>query len=254
MLTAMERSELRSEVLRVLRAEPQTHVNAIENRLRGAREDFTRGDTLRLQEVVWELLLQGIVAPGKNSLNLHLPFLHVTEYGARCLEEETVLLHDPDGYLAQFEEGLDARVMSAVYEAIQSFLVGRPKATIAMLAAAAERLIDALVTALLASASQGRERGILQTRLTKAGREVVRRAEIVAERLHAGGCLAEDVLADIDVHMGDLIAILRLTRDEVGSPWVREVDHHRAHAALLTFPAACRWCHRATAALRARAK
>lgn len=34
-------------------------------------------------EVFWQLLIEGIVAPGMNSSNQNLPWFHVTEYGKK---------------------------------------------------------------------------------------------------------------------------------------------------------------------------
>ena len=95
---------MREAVFAVLRKTPQTHFRAIENDLRKQVEGYERHDILALNEVLWTLLVQGVLAPGKNSLNPDLPFVHVTEYGARCLESEEILAHDPEGYVRRIEE------------------------------------------------------------------------------------------------------------------------------------------------------
>ncbi|MBU0595900.1 hypothetical protein KJ567_04370, partial [Candidatus Bipolaricaulota bacterium] len=82
----MEKQQIRELTLQVLQKNPQTHVHMIENEIRQLTNEYDRHDTLALQEVVWDLLVQGVLAPGKNSLNLNLPFVHVTEYGACCLD------------------------------------------------------------------------------------------------------------------------------------------------------------------------
>jgi len=234
-LVAMETSDLRREILQVLREESQTHVNAIESRIRQRCDDYSRGDALLLQEVIWELLLQGVLAPGKNSLNLHLPFLHLTTYGARCLEEDALLLHDSTEYLSRFGDEADDEVILAVHEALQCFLSGRAVAAVSMLAGAGERLIDRLASAVIDSRPPGRAQGALRSQLTKAGRDAVRRASIVQQALP--GALQDEV----HVHLGDLVALLRLTRDKDGLALARTVELERAHAALLTFPSTYCW-------------
>jgi hypothetical protein len=244
----MEKSELRREVLKILREESQTHVNAIEARLRQRCETYERGDALRLQEIIWELLMQGILAPGKNSLNLHLPFVHVTAYGARCLEEHEILIHDPTGYLEQFAQGTAPELIRLIHEALRCFLSGHPTASVVLLSAAGERLIDALAAAAVATQPSGHTQGTVRGRLTKAGRDLFRRTEIVREQLLAlrpGG--TND--SEIELHLGDLVALFRLTRDDRGLPVAPPVDRERAHAALLTFPSTVRWCRAAIDAL-----
>jgi hypothetical protein len=52
-------------------------------------------------EVFWQLLIEGIVAPGKDSSNQNLPWFHVTEYGKKVLAKEAGHPHDETGYLAR---------------------------------------------------------------------------------------------------------------------------------------------------------
>src|SRR5580700_7440236 len=51
-----------------------------------------------IMEVVWSLIIQGVLIPGLNDSNQGWPFLRLTEYGRRCIQEDRVLPHDPDGY------------------------------------------------------------------------------------------------------------------------------------------------------------
>ena len=71
----MDRSRLSLLVFDVLRKNPQTHVHAVENEIRQIADDYDRHDVLTLHEIIWDLLVQGVLAPGKNSLNLNLPFV-----------------------------------------------------------------------------------------------------------------------------------------------------------------------------------
>jgi len=50
-------------------------------------------------EAFWQLLTEGIVAPGMNSSNMNLPWFHITAYGKRVLETSEPNPHDPTGYL-----------------------------------------------------------------------------------------------------------------------------------------------------------
>ena len=75
----MEKAELRSLVYSVLRTQPQTHFDGVKSRLRNLSVEFEPADDLLVHEILWELLVQGILAPGMNASNLELPYLHVTE-------------------------------------------------------------------------------------------------------------------------------------------------------------------------------
>ena len=238
----MEKSELRPLVLEVLRKDPQTHTNAIEHQVRGLAEGYGRHDALRLQEVLWELLVQGVLAPGKNSSNLHLPFVHITEYGARLLEEDALLLPDPDGYLQAFQERMHGETGPAllcyVREGLESFLVGRYLAVIVSLGIASEWVLDRLVDALAKSLPTARDRAGLRRAVGQAGRSGERRLDAARPYLQAlplSPSLREVVHADVP----QLAAFLRQGRDEEGFPIECTIDREAAHAALLAFPGTC---------------
>jgi hypothetical protein len=119
----MDKALLRPAVFDVLRRTPQTHLHAIENEIRQRVEGYERGDALLVQEVVWDLLLQGVLAPGKNSLNLHLPFVHLTDYGQRCLDEGAIVAHDPDGYVERLRAGTGGAISDIVLESARDALL-----------------------------------------------------------------------------------------------------------------------------------
>ncbi len=235
----MEKAELRPLVLEILRKDPQTHTNAIEHQVKALVEDYNRHDALKLQEVVWDLLVQGILAPGKNSSNLHLPFVHVTDYGARALEEDAILLHDPDGYLERFASRLpqptDAILLCYVHEGLASFLVGRYLGAVVALGLAGERGLDLLAEALAHGLRDGRDRAALRRAVKQAGRSVERRCDAVVPYLRTLS-LPQPLKDVLRVDFPNLVALFRLSRNEEGLPVEISVDRETAHAALLTFP------------------
>jgi hypothetical protein len=141
----MDKTLLRPAIFDVLRRTPQTHLHAIENEIRQKVEGYERGDALLVQEVVWDLLLQGVLAPGKNSLNLHLPFVHVTEYGQRCLDEGAIVVHDPEGYaarlLAASRGAISDVVLESARDALLAFHRGLFRASLVLLSRAARELL-----------------------------------------------------------------------------------------------------------------
>ena len=154
----MDKQRIRTLTLQVLQKNPQTHVHMIENEIRQLTEEYDRHDTLMLQEVVWELLVQGVLAPGKNSLNMNLPFVHVTDYGARCLDDGSVRAHDPEGYATHVAAIVGDRAPDTIVEGAREaqlcFLAGRHASALVMLSRAAEALIGWLADSLSLPADQ----------------------------------------------------------------------------------------------------
>src|SRR5215470_12675944 len=51
-----------------------------------------------IREAFWQLLIEGIVVPGKDPSNDKLPWFHVTDYGKRVLTSPRPSPYDPDRY------------------------------------------------------------------------------------------------------------------------------------------------------------
>lgn len=238
----MDKPELRPLVFEALRHNAQTHFNAIELDIKRLTPDYERGDALKLQEILWELLQQGILAPGKNSLNLHLPFFHVTAYGARCLEEEALLLHDPDDYLRRFERSIcgpiDETVLSYVRESVLSFLAGRYFATMTLLGTAAERCIDLLTETYLNSLTDARKKTHFKRKARLSGRRLKPRFEALKQAL-VTATLPVALTENLDLLLDGLFALVRYTRTASGDAVIPFPDRETAHAHLLLFPQYC---------------
>ena len=61
-----------------------------------------------VQDAFWELVIQGVLAPGLNLENPNLPWFHLTEYGKKVLATGEFLPHDPTGYLQRFRTSVDS--------------------------------------------------------------------------------------------------------------------------------------------------
>ncbi|HEX32117.1 MAG TPA: hypothetical protein ENF88_00310 [Candidatus Acetothermia bacterium] len=244
----MDKEELRQLVFKVLRRDPQTHLNAVEYQVRGLAEDYDRHDALKIQEIIWELLVQGVLAPGKNSLNLNLPFFHVTDYGYDCLESGEVILHDYDRYLhdleASIDEPLDPTIRTYVHAAQKAFLCGNYLATMSLLADAGSRCVD-MVNHLIGKAQD--QHSVMGKHPTHA--------EIgsIHSYLPTLG-LSDELREEIALHLRGLENLIAHTRDEDGHPRAVSIGHWTAQSALLGFPQYLRALYRLIAEIRDRSR
>jgi hypothetical protein len=245
----MDKATLRSTVFGILRRTPQTHFHAIENDVRRELETYERHDVLVLQEVLWELLVQGVLAPGKNSLNLNLPFVHVTEYGAGCLEDGRILAHDPEGYVERLEVNvgapIDGVVLQSVRGALSVFLSGNLTSTVVLLARAAEILFDLLADSLLQSGdvdTPGR------AEVETSPRSSRRRAEAVAYAVRHRTVL-DSFRESVEPQLNGLLALIQLSRRLDGAPSWPDPTRDQVLGFLLLFPAQCSVVYRLLDAL-----
>ena len=239
----MKKDDLRPLVLEILRRDSQTHLNVVISQVKNLVEDYQRHDALKICEIIWELLVQGVLAPGKNSWNLNLPFVHATEYGLRCLEEDAVLLHDPNGYLERLEErvgqSLDDIVLTHVRESLLTVLAGRYQAAAVMLGVASERCIDLLAQAYTNTMADKSRRETFERKLKQAGRNIKQRLDILQDELFALA-LPTELGNDLDIQLSGVFALLRCSRDDAGHPTGQTIDRDTCHAHLLVFPQYCK--------------
>ncbi|MCK4570552.1 hypothetical protein KAT84_01250 [Candidatus Bipolaricaulota bacterium] len=248
----MDKATLRPYVFEILKKTPQTHFHAIENDLRRLVESYERHDVLTLQEILWELLVQGVLAPGKNSLNLNLPFVHLTEYGSQCLEDGRILARDPDRYIGRLTEVTDAEiddfVLHSVREALSVSLTGSWSSSVVLLARAAEHLFDQLANILLSTRQHGGETQELEAS-TRPARS---RAQAVIQTLQHHS-LSTDITESIEPQLNGLMALIQLSRNQDGSPRWTPLSRDQVLGFFLLFPEQCAFVYHLMNALEGEA-
>lgn len=235
----MNKEALRERVLDVLRKTPHTHFRAVENEVRRLDAAYERRDVLLLNEVLWEMLVQGILAPGKNSLNPDLPFVHVTEYGATTLESGGIVAHDPGRYIERIElasRGQSDSIVQHARVAQQAFLDGRPSAALSLLSRAAETVLYDLANALL---RRGRREGRGTKRLHDALQRPARLPSVVRRSLE-GYRLPDTLHEEVERQLGPLIALADESRTRQGQPRVPLAERDDVLGRLLLLPSSCR--------------
>lgn len=173
-----------------------------------------------LHEVLWQLLTEGVLAPGFNTSNLNLPFFHVTAFGRSVLDSTGPNAFDPEGYL-DFVRGrvaaADATVLAYLAESLHTLRRGTLVASAVMLGIAAERvflLLSDSLHAALSSAKEKKDFGALRERFPMKPKLEWVRAKI--EALQAARTAGFPENANIMVvAMYDLI---RQQRNELGHP------------------------------------
>ncbi len=101
-------------------------------------------------EVLWGLIIQGVLVPGTSDGNQGLPFIRLTKYGRDCIQQESIQPHDPDGYLRRLAnevQKIDPVIVDYTTESLQCFLRGLYRAGAVMLGAASEQAVLLLLDA-----------------------------------------------------------------------------------------------------------
>jgi hypothetical protein len=239
----MEKTDLRPFVIDVLRREPETQYVHVEHEIRRIAPEYKSADELKLYDIFWELLIQGILAPGFNSSNVNLPFIHVTEYGMKCIEANSILPHDPDGYMKRLEDivehTMDNTVLTYVREGLFTFLSGYYLAATVMLGVASEQCIDLLINAYANAISNVSQKSAFEKKINQAGRNVKKRFDIIRIELLILN-LPGDLKDALDIQLSGIFTLIRYSRNDAGHPTGRMIDRDMAHGNLLLFPHYCK--------------
>lgn len=239
----MDSADLRSMTLGVLRNRPNAQfgdvLTYVETHLK-PRRSLKQAEKVQLYEIFWELMVQGILAPGHVGYRLSAMPTHATAYGRKCLEEGETTPYDPDGFLAAVRDAAgreaDEIVVTYVSESLQCFLHREYLAATVLLGVASERCIDLIAEAYLGSVADDAERARRKRKLSQANRSVKQRFDQLRSLLTSSDDLPNQLKEGLDIQLSGIFEIIRRTRNDAGHPRGEIPGRQAAHACLLLFP------------------
>ena len=98
----------------------------------------------QIREIIWGLVIQGIIIPGGSTTQPDLPAMQVSEWGKKCLEIGEFLPHDAAQYLARLKAliaGVDSGILFYIQESLISFRSAAYVASAVMTGVATERAL-----------------------------------------------------------------------------------------------------------------
>jgi hypothetical protein len=192
-----------------------------------------------IQEVFWEFIIQGIIAPG-TSLGTTLPWFHITEYGKKVLEAEEFLPHDPTGYLRRFRVDVvspDLTVEAYLSESLNCFTRGSYIASIVMLGVASERAFLLLCDSLLNALSDPNEKSAFETVLKINA--VKPKEDWVLNKIQVIQKMRPRPLPDnVNIMLTVIFDFIRSQRNSLGHPQEKppKISREEAYVNLRIFP------------------
>jgi hypothetical protein len=193
----------------------------------------------QIREIVWALVIQGIIIPGGSLQQPDLPSMQVSEWGKKCLETGEFLPHDAGQYLARLQTqipGVDPKLFLYLQESLGSFRVGAYLASAVMTGVATERALLILCAATEAAiqTQDARDRFAAKTKgkvIKQVFDEMWKRLDPVHDQL-AADLNKEDLRAELS----GTFDLIRKTRNDAGHPTGRQISREEAHNLLLLFP------------------
>lgn len=171
-------------------------------------------------EVMWELIIQGVITPGMNPPNPTLPFFRITDYGQKVLAEERFVPHDPAGYISEIRTVARSCIGPVVFayleEALQCFTRGCHVASMLLLGVAAEAAFLGLCKVIRASLRDANTKQAFD----KLPDLIRPKHRWIMEKYHALPLRVrrEQLPESLDMTLGSLYELIRRQRNELGHP------------------------------------
>jgi hypothetical protein len=200
-------------------------------------EDLPEQDRLVLQELIWELVVQNIITPGSNWSNPNLPFFRVTNYGARCIQENTILPHDYGAYLQAIRDvttQTDDIFFLYLGESVDAFNKGLYISSVVNLGVASERLIELLVEVLKDALATEANKTKYEQAIKKAHHIAYQFNEVFSRLVGNKTKLPSDISQDLDM-LKALVDIVRRERNDGGHPTGRKFGREETLVLLIAF-------------------
>lgn len=187
----------------------------------GGRQSLQRGDETVLVEVVWNLIVQGVLVPGIDDSNQGWPFIRLTEYGERCLAEERILPEDPDGYLREFAQAIpnaDAIIVEYLTESVQCYVRRLYKASAVMLGCASEQAVLLLIESCTNSIADARAKQQFEEKIARE-QSIYRKFKALDVRLAVvRPQMPRDLTESLDSVLDGVFDSIRSSRNDAGHP------------------------------------
>jgi hypothetical protein len=213
----------------------------------GGTHLLTPQERTLLLEVVWSLIVQGILIPGMNDNNPSWPFLSLTEYGRKCIAEDRVLPHDPDGFLRDFHREVpnaDRTVVEYLTESLQCYVHGLNRSTAVMLGGASEQAILLMI--------ESYEHSILDANVKQKFESAVAKAQSIFKKYemferHFAGLrqrMPRELTDNVDSLLRGVFDMIRNSRNDAGHPAIgNSVNRDEVYSHLRLFTPYCKRIH-----------
>jgi hypothetical protein len=187
----------------------------------GGDQFLERGDATLLNEVIWSFIIQGILVPGLDDANQGWPFLRLTEYGRRCLAEDRILPHDPDGYLREFHKAIpnaDPTMTEYLQESLQCYIHGLNRPSVVMLGCASEQAVLVLIESCAESIADPTTKIQFEKEVEKA-QSIFRKYGVFERRLAAVKAnMPRPLTENLDSSLRGIFDLIRGARNDAGHP------------------------------------
>ena len=206
---------------------------------------LSSSDTDKVNQVVWDLIIERILTIGYNGCNDEWPFLRLTEQGKRIVESgDTILIYDIDGMLKKLKTtipDIDPIIVTYFSECLNTYRIDALLASSVMLGCATEKAITLLYDT-YANWVKNKFSEKEYQNLEKCQSKVIsKKFDTLTNSIKSHTNDINDALIeDFDLFVNALFAIIRKNRNEAGHPTGKRVDREELRSMIYVFTNHCK--------------
>ncbi len=202
----------------------------------------------RACDIVHELYLERIIAPGTGSMDLSAtgcltwPSFRVTEHGRKALEKAEYSPYDAEGYLARLQSeipDLDDTILQYLDEALKCKQLWCLLAAAVMIGCASEKAMLLLIEAFGNAISDDTKKAEFQERIERQWM-ISKKHKTLREWLNRTEKLPNTLAQGIPRSLDGVFTLIRETRNEAGHPAGGGIENDDIVANLTLFPGYCK--------------
>jgi len=225
----MEDHEFRNELFKYFKIvissnKSVTHMVEIEHHLKkiSPEKQWDEKEVIfKAREIINEFMNNNLLMWGYgNSMGETVPWLTVTNFGKRCIEEENILPYDPEGYinaLIQQVPSIDAITLEYLKESIQTYNKNCLLSSNITLGTASENIINNLIETFTNAISDAGRKADFERR-TNTWIIYTRYKEFINEFNTVKSTLPHELKKDVEVYLDGMFNFIRLNRNQAGHP------------------------------------
>ncbi len=209
------------------------------------RQHLGLNGTTFIHQVIWDLIVQRVLTV-RNYGNYSWAAVSVTDYGAEVLKEQRWSPYDQDGYLKELHTRtprLASLCNMYAVEALQCFRGGCYLATVVMLGAASEGIINELFRRFLAALKVGGvpEASSVEDKIKKE-QSIYRKYEVFRRYFDSlvKPKLSSELSDDLNIQFDGVFNLIRFYRNDAGHPTGTQIERMSAFTSLILFVPYCK--------------
>ncbi|NQS89228.1 hypothetical protein HQ584_05510, partial [Patescibacteria group bacterium] len=239
----ISRKDIRRIIWSYLKGNSETQTTNIIGALRAeiAPEEMKESSQSAVEEI-YSMLSKGIIVFGESSSFPSTPnawpYITVTEYGKKCLDAESLMPLDPDGYLNKVREmvpSIDRITLKYLSESINAFNRHAPISATIALGITSEQLVLLLIEAYIDALKNVKEKKNLVAK-TKNRFIETQYAEFKKSFESHRRNIEKEAVRDIDAWLESTFRFIKMLRNEQGHPTDLEADRDTIDVDLQHFP------------------